>query len=296
MKPLLVLTICVTAAAVCHGQHTLIQYDWEQLSKSGELLSGTAVTADGRSALLIQNTNDTPLQLPLLKIKKPPISKTHYAVMGELKYERVHGDGYLEMWNYFPPLKAGLPEGQYFSRTLGISGEMGKITGTADWRPFLLPFDRTGAPGPPTRLEVNVFLPGSGTIFLGPIRLVEYPIGLSLNARQGAWWTDQTAGWAGGIAGGLLGCLASLLTWLASKGKARGFVLATAAAMIALGGALAAIGLAAVVLGQPYSVWFPLLLIAALLLGILPARLHYYRKQYQNLELRRMAAADTLVG
>jgi len=31
-----------------------------------------------------------------------------------------------------------------------------------------------GASGPPTRLEISVFLPGRGTVWLGPVKLVEY--------------------------------------------------------------------------------------------------------------------------
>lgn len=292
------LSIWLGSAVLCVAQQSLVQYDWNQLAKSGELLGGAPTTVDGRTALLIQNTNDTPLQVQLLKIKKPPVKNTVYAIRGELKYERVQGDGYLEMWNFYPPIKKGLPEGQYFSRTLGVSGEMGKIAGTSNWRPFVLPFDRTGASGPPTRLELNLFLPGSGTVYLGPIELVEYPPGVSLAGATapGAWWSDQTAGLVGGIGGAAIGCLASLLAWLASRGKARPLVTSTFLALIAFGGVLAVGGFLALIFKQPYGVWFPLVLGAALLLGILPARLRHFRKQYEELELRRMAAADTFGG
>jgi len=294
----LVLCLWLGSAGLCHAQQSLVQYDWSQLAKSGELLGGIPRSVDGRSALLIENTNDTPLQVQLLKIKKPPIKNTLYAIRGELKYERVHGDGYLEMWNFFPPIKRGLPEGQYFSRTLGTSGEMGRIAGAANWRPFVLPFDRTGASGPPTRLELNLFLPGSGTVYLGPLELVEYPAGVSLAtaAAPGAWWSDQTAGLLGGIGGTTIGCLASLLAWLASRGKARPLVMASLVMLIALGGLLAIGGFIALIQRQPYGVWFPLVLGATLLLGILPARLRYFRSRYEELELRRMAAADTFGG
>src|SRR5206468_3171301 len=166
---------------------------------------GVPITLDGRSALKIANTNDTPLQLQLLKISKPSISKKLYAIKGEIKYENVQGDGYLEMWNFFPPLNPGMPEGQYFSRTLGIGG-------------------------------------------------------------------------------GTLGCLGSLLAWLAWKGLARRFVVVAAWLLIGLGVVSGLAGVVALTLNQPYLVWFPLLLGAALLLGIIPFRLRSYLKHYEYLE------------
>src|SRR5437016_8068731 len=220
MKAILVLGSCLSLVANGSAQQVLAEYDWRQLALTGRLLGGMAAEVDGKSALKVANTNDTPLQVQLLTIHKPPISKRLYAIKGEVKYETVKGDGYLEMWNFFPPLKSGMPEGQYFSRTLGVGGEMGKISGTSGWRPFMLPFDSTGGNGPPTRLEINLFLPATGTVYLGPLTLVEYT-GSSFGAGSGppsAWWSDRAAGLVGGIGGAALGCLGSLLSWLAWKG------------------------------------------------------------------------------
>jgi serine/threonine protein kinase len=153
---------------------SIVEYDWQKLRDAGKLLGGTPVKMDGRTVLKIQNTNDAPLQVPILKIEEPAITSTTYAVLGEIQYENVQGSGYLEMWNYFPPLNPDLPESQYFSRTLGEagSGPMGIISGTSSWRAFSLPFDRTGTTNRPTRLEINIFLPGRGVVWLGPPRLM----------------------------------------------------------------------------------------------------------------------------
>ena len=153
---------------------TIVEFDWQKLDEAGRLLVGTRLNMDGRTVLKIENTNDAPLQLTLFKMENPPIQSAAYAVLGEIKYDNVQGSGYLEMWNYFPPVSPGLPEGQYFSRTLGEagSGPMGRISGTASWRPFALPFDRTGLTNLPTRLEINIFLPGRGVVWLGPPRLM----------------------------------------------------------------------------------------------------------------------------
>ena len=153
---------------------TIAEFDWQKLKEAGGLLGGIPLNLDGRTVLKIENTNDAPLQLTIFKIEKPRIQSATYAVLGEIKYDNVQGSGYLEMWNYFPPVSPGLPEGQYFSRTLGEagSGPMGRISGTSSWRPFALPFDRTGTTNSPTRLEINIFLPGRGVVWLGPPRLM----------------------------------------------------------------------------------------------------------------------------
>src|SRR5437016_8116998 len=195
MKAILVLGSCLSLVANGSAQQVLAEYDWRQLALTGRLLGGMAAEVDGKSALKVANTNETPLQVQLLTIHKPPISKRLYAIKGEVKYETVKGDGYIEMVNFFPPLKSGMPEGQYFSRTLGVGGEMGKLSGTSGWRPFMLPFDSTGGSGPPTRLEINVFLPGKGTLYVGPVKLVEYSGSLfdAGMATPNAWWSDQAA-------------------------------------------------------------------------------------------------------
>jgi hypothetical protein len=149
-----------------------VTYEWPLVP--GENLSQEhLVNADGRDELKITNTNDLPLQLTLLKIEKPPIASMNYSLGGEIKYEGVQGAGYLEMWNYFPPVRSGLPEGRYFSRTLAPagSGPMGQIAGTSSWREFSLPFNRTGSTSPPSRLEFNIFLPGRGVVYIGPLKL-----------------------------------------------------------------------------------------------------------------------------
>jgi hypothetical protein len=226
MKTTYLLGIALALVSTSYGQQTLHEYDWQKLSGSGELLGGTPATVDGKSAVKIASTNDAGLRVQLLRITNPPVTKMLYAVMGEVKYENVKGDGFLEMWNYFSPLKPGMFEGQYFSRTLGQSGEMGKLSGTSNWRPFTLPFDRTGGNSKPTRLEINVILPSQGTVYLGPIKLVEYEGNLGLAHKSaGAWWPDRAAGWIGGIGGTVLGCLGSVLAVLAAKGRCRGFFL-----------------------------------------------------------------------
>lgn len=147
----------------------LAEYDWSKLASEHRIGGGELVTKDGRSALKIENTKDTPMQVRILTIDNPPVRATLYAMSGEIRYDNVQGAAYLEMWNEFP-------NGRFFSRTLGApgSGGMSQLSGTSTWRDFLLPFDRTGTDGLPKRLEVNLFLPGRGTVFVGQIKLTEF--------------------------------------------------------------------------------------------------------------------------
>lgn len=281
-------------AGICFGQQVLGEYDWSKVAQKGDLLGGVPMNLDGKSVLKLINTNDTPLQVHLIKMLSPKITTEFYAVEGQLKYEGVRGQGYLEMWNYFPAEKAGGPERGYFSRTLGASGDMGQITGTTDWRRFMLPFNRTGAGAPPTRLEINLFLPSQGTVYLSSVKLVQYSSGFGAASTRsdGAWWSERAGGLIGGFTGGSLGCLAGLLGWLASQGKARQFVVPATKALIALGALSTAAGLVALAMRQPLGVWSVLLLIGVILLAILPGRLKHFNRFYENLEIRKMAALD----
>jgi hypothetical protein len=156
------LLLCAPGA---EGQEVSGAYNWSSLARQGLLTaSAMVVSLDGREAVKIENTNDAPWQVNLLTIANPAIIAQRYALTGTIRYEGVQGDGYLEMWNCFAPEKPGLTETKYFSRTLGGNGPMGKISGTSGWRDFELPFDRTGAANPPKRLEVNLVLPGRGTV------------------------------------------------------------------------------------------------------------------------------------
>jgi hypothetical protein len=294
MKAFVLIWLALGMIRACAAPQVLMEYEWQKLLQSHETSGGLLVSVDNRAALKVVNTNDTPLKTRLVTIVHPPITKNLYAIVGEVRCEAVRGTGYLEMWNYFSPPKPGATEAGYFSRTLAESGALGKLTGSSGWRQIMLPFDRTGTTSSPVRLEVNLFLPAQGTVYLGPPKLVQYEgdLGQVLSGSSNAWWPDRVGGLIGGIGGGLIGTLGSLLAWLASKGRARRFVLTSVWAMIVLGGLSTAAGLVALTTSQPYGVWFVLLLVGVLLLGILPVRLKDYQRRYHDLEIRRMAALD----
>jgi hypothetical protein len=290
--------LALTLAAA--GQEIVARFDWAAATNPPR---GTVPSRiDNRDALKIESTNDAGLQIALLTVDKPRISTTMYSLQGEVRYDSVQGDGFIEMWNYFPAATPGQPEGEFFSRTLGDSGELGKISGTSDWRPFSLPFNSAGATGSPTKLQINLVLRGRGTVYLGPLTLVQYPAAKT-DARAwwlpgptppNAWWSNRAGGLGGGIGGAVLGCLGALIGVLAGVGRCRGLVLALFKMQILLGGVLAAAAVAALTQRQPYCVWYPLALTGILLLAIYPPMLSKIKKQYQERELRRIQSLDAL--
>lgn len=109
------------------------------------------------------------------------------------------------------------------------------------------------------------------------------------------WFSEESMiylgayGGAGiGVVGGLIGAAAGTL---APKGKARGLILKTMLVLGILGVASLITGVIAVVLGQPYIVYYPFLLLglitSAVMFSVRPA----IAKRYQEAEQRRVEAA-----
>jgi hypothetical protein len=286
---LFALIMALFPGAVIAQQKPLAEYSWQALAAAGKLKTGTVVTLPDKSvALKIENTGQQPLMATVLIVDQPKITGKFYTLSGDVRYDAVEGDGYLEMWNHFGESEA------YFSRTMGETGPMGKLRGTSDWRPFILPFNATGTKSNPTKLVVNVHLPAKGVVYLrSPLKLAESssaPGGAS--AQPGAWWSDRAGGLIGGIIGSVGGCLGALIGWLSARGKARGFVLGSTLALTGFGAIAIIVGLLAVTWQQPYAVWYPLLLVGVLLVVICPVILRSCLHRYREVELRRMTSMD----
>ena len=295
--------LAITSLAV--GEETLREFSWEKLDATGGLQAGRVIQPDEASApaeLLIKNTSGKAQTILLLTIEDPPITRATYALKGHVRYQGVEGTAYLEMLSYFP-------DGPYFSKTLAPEGPFGQISGSSNRRPFMLPFFmKAGDVARLQKIELNLVLPGRATVYLGPLRLVQYaPNENPLMAAaqwvhsgtgeiaiqgEGQWWSNRSAGWICVIGGIFIGCMGALIGCLAGTGRARRFVLLLMKVLFVVGIVCLLLGVVALLQSQPYVVHYPLLLFGVLLTVLMGALLPRVRKQYEQRELRKMDAKD----
>jgi hypothetical protein len=292
---------CVSSATAQESPYTQWQKtlrtlrvsDWKKLKVQQELPNCQIISMDGISVLEIQNTNNAPLEVSLLKVSDPTVIKKAFFIPCEIKYDNVntalieqtnngfHGlvsaSGRLTFLNHIPPSAAGGDE-----RT---NMNYYEFQGTSNWKKYEFTIDRTAGEGLPTQLELKLSLASSGTVYLRPIKLL---------GVVGSWWSPQQIGLIGGIGGSVIGCFGALLGLLASKGKARNFVLTTMKIFIVLGILLTIAGFVAVVCKQPYAVWYALLLPGVILTLVFSLNLPSIQRRYDELEIRRMTSVDTM--
>ena len=110
------------------------------------------------------------------------------------------------------------------------------------------------------------------------------------------WFSERTGimigafGGAGiGLLGGAIGVAGSLLV---PKGKGRRFVLGALMAGMICGIVCLLAGITAVILDQPYAVWYPLTMLGAIPTAVMGGLLPAMRRRYAEAEQRRMDADD----
>lgn len=117
---------------------------------------------------------------------------------------------------------------------------------------------------------------------------------ISLLAEVEPWFTNP--GLVGGLVGAGVGVLGGIygtvVGLLAPRGKGRPFVMAMHWSAIALGVVLIAAGITAVVGGQPYGVWYALLLPGLLLVVLMGTMTPVIRLRYRQAEHRRLQAEE----
>lgn len=266
----------------------LIAMAFAHAAAGGELVR--TVSLSGQSAdgiTTVAADPQRPRQL-LADITEPGIALPVYAIRGELRHEDVAGTAYLQMDNDFGE------HGSYFSKTLAQSGPLAGISGSSDWRPFVLPFyaDTGEVSMVPNRLTLSIYLPSSGSISLRNVAIYEYPSGEDPLRVQGQWFGTRAAAIGGAIGGSMIGLWGGLVGFLASRGRAKGFVLVSASALFVVGIASTVLGLTALLIGQPYAVYYPLLLIGVILTLIIGGLRHTLPRRYEALELKKMRAMD----
>jgi hypothetical protein len=110
------------------------------------------------------------------------------------------------------------------------------------------------------------------------------------------WWTQESAGWIGAIAGGGNGLLGAAIGAIAGvfgpRGKGKRLVYTLFAFALVGGIAALATGLYALVVGQPYVVWYPMVLLGAMNTLLFTILTPVVRRVYRHAEARRMEAEE----
>ncbi len=300
MKRLALFIILLFLVPNAMAEETLHSIVWNEVKAAGNLSGGEVILAkdESKGAILkIDNSKQTEKKTSVITIDNPDIKRAVYALIGEVSYKDVNGKGYIEMISHFPG------SGSFFTRTLTRSGPLAALKGSSGWRPFMLPFfmkqgdpEFTKQSRGPEKLTISVVLPEGGVVYLSSLRLVQYennkdPFAL-FSRQSGHWWSERTAGIAGGICGTIIGCLGGLIGLLAGKGKARSFVTGLMKTLVACGAIGILSGIIALVTSQPYAVYYPLLLGGGITFIVFGALLGTIRKRYERMELRKIQAMD----
>jgi hypothetical protein len=251
--------------------------------RAGELIDEDTLTVEAAPGKQFQ---------PLIEISDPGISSAVYALRGMIRYENVKGDGFLQLDNHFGA------RGTFFTKSLASAGPLERISGSSDWRLFVLPFyansgDQAGSTSPlPEKLSLGLFLPGSGTVSIRGVGLYQYASGEDPLQLTGQWISNRNASLLGAIGGCLIGLWGAMIGVASSRGKARSFVLGSAKALLLIGIASLGGGVAAIAAAQSYAVYFPLLLIGTILVAVTGKLRGTLSARYEQLELKRMQSMD----
>lgn len=301
MKKLIQICFMLCAALSATAQEpqekVLRAYDWKDLMSQHPFPNSEIVSMDGMSVLKIENTN-APLEITFLTLTNSALIKKVQSIALDMKYENVQRElvpltnsfvythmppdrvpkrivsGSLKLLSYYSPDAEGGDE--------TTNASWYDIDGTSNWKRHnsaVTPYNEFL----PAKLELKLYLPRTGTVYLRSIKLV---------GAQTDWWSSQQGGLIGGIGGSVIGCLGGLLGCLAGLGKARRFVVGTTKILIVFGILMTIAGIVAIASSQPYAVWYPLVLIGGILTFVCSGNFHTVKKRYDELEIRRMTSMD----
>jgi hypothetical protein len=270
------LSLCATA----WGQQTVTTWRWNELPPAQLPHAASLVSFGGQTALKIENPSDAPLQLTLLTEDAPKISSQVYAVQGEVREEGLRGNVFMDMWSSFAHERP--------------SSSRAQIHAATNWVPYSVPFNSMGNSEHPTRLQIVLWIGGRGTIFLGPVKLVQYEaaqnyVGHSLGnvwlygRTADPWWSNHTGARITNIETAILFAVGLVMGALCVKRKARGAVTLLLKIHIGIGFIFGIAAVVAIFREQPFAVWFPLLLSALILIGVYRVWLVSLGKYYGTL-------------
>lgn len=293
VRTLVLASLALTMSTIATAQEVArkLELNWDQLKQSGKLEGGEIVADEAGNGKVLKFEGSEPAAtgipqtIALTQFEVPMISTQAYVLSGLVKYSNVEGDAFFDMWSYFPD------GSHYFSRTLASTGPLQSLTGTSDWRPVQLPFSFQNSSVQPSRVTLSLVMPDKGTIWLNNFEFREIE-SLASIGNSNAWWTGSVGAWIGTIVGCSLGLIGTIVGILAASGRGRAYMLPLLVFGSILGVVLALVGIVALANGQPYNVYYPMLLAGGLCSFFGVFGFFRVRQHYATVELRRMNAHD----
>jgi len=131
-------------------------------------------------------------------------------------------------------------------------------------------------------------------VYLSNIEFVHYKGSVAPGSlsKSDSWWSSRAGGWIGGIGGSIIGLSGAAIGILTGLGKARKLVMVLFAALFIAGIASLFIGISAVIMSQPYAVYYPLLLCGVIVTVVLGFNYRVLKRRYTELEIRKIRARD----
>ncbi len=284
-------TLCVTAVvavlattAGARAQDVVRTFDWSEAVSSQPTDAAVELDVDEHGRLHVRRAGEGRHVVRVMTVDQPGVTRPCFALRLRAQGRRIDEPVVLRMDTWLPD------GGPYFSRTAGDSGPMRPLTDEAPRR-IALPMTLSGD-ARPTRIALSVVFDGAGEVVLGPPELIEASHPAVLTSPEGAWWSSRAGGLIGGIGGGAFGLFCGVLGLLSGLGRGREPMMKVMLALCLLGVATAGVGVLALILGQPYAVWFPLVLLGGLVAVVCGGMRPILYRSRRQAELRAMQAAD----
>lgn len=283
-----VLAAVLASAEGSQARNVVRTFRWSEAVSTEPTEAGVELEVEEDGRLRVRRAGEGEHVVRVMTIDRPGVSRRCFALEFRAQGRRLDEPVVLQMDTWLPE------GGPYFSRTTGDSGPMRPLAGD-DPRRIVLPMTLSGDERP-TRVALSVVFQGTGEVVLGRVELVEASHPAVLTSPEGAWWSGRAGGLIGGIGGGAFGLFCGVLGLLAGLGRGREPVTKLLLVLCLLGVATAGVGVLALVLGQPYAVWFPLVLLGGLVAVVCGGMRPILYRNRRQAELRAMQAADASGG
>ena len=282
-RTLLAALALVALASPVRADRIVHEATWLEVQMAGQSGAGTLleVPERGFSALHLDGTMTSEGRALVLSLDEPALERPVFEVRGQVRTQGLHPAGDLRVWAHY---EGGERD---YAQTAGSSPPLASLGADEDWRAFAIPL--AGRAGYHIeRVELEVLIPGGGSVDVGPVRVVEMDqegVGSALDAP---WWSEARGETMGaGVAAGLF-LIGALVALLALLGVARGLALAGHRLLLGVGALGLLAGLASFAFDQPAFVSNPLLAWGAIGLVAGVALSAPMRRRYEKVRLSRM--------